>query len=476
MSDDIKSISGVFFYVDLDGAQVSAPCSAVGGLVEGGFVSLSTPVWLPPSPTWVLLSDCPELASYMNASASLPKASAPPENVKIVEERSAQKSGERRDQEDEEEEGEEEEDGEEDNEVRDEEQSLDEMTKKDALGEMRKKGTPKRKRPASKKRRRKAAENTWIYVTGLPEDAGEEELQEHFKKAGILKLDAETGAPRIRLYKDESGTAKGDASLCYLLPPSVELAVDLLDGAPLRPAAIEESARYPLQVQPADFSATLKTGGGGAAGRAARMGVVGGDSHSTQQQGSSSSREGKSCIPGGAPTAEMKKANIRVMEQQALLSWAEGGQGVVVTRGMLRGGGEPLRIVTLSNLYDPKEVHSQQQDQFLRELEQDMIPELEGTCGPVSKITFFPRSQNPSGLAIVKFKGPSAAATCLNHFHGRWFGGRKIEVHYWDGTNFCEGSGSGGGKDEEREEERRLEAFGAWLEGGGRVQDGKTDN
>ena len=79
-------------------------------------------------------------------------------------------------------------------------------------------------------------------------------MEAYFRKAGLLQMEIEDGAagaplreiPKIRIYRDADGKAKGDASICYLREASVELAVQLLDGANFRPDC-------PLSVQPATF-------------------------------------------------------------------------------------------------------------------------------------------------------------------------------------------------------------------------------
>lgn len=42
--------------------------------------------------------------------------------------------------------------------------------------------------------------NTSVYVTGIPDDATEDEIAEEFARCGIIKQDAD-GNPRIKLYK-----------------------------------------------------------------------------------------------------------------------------------------------------------------------------------------------------------------------------------------------------------------------------------
>ena len=72
-------------------------------------------------------------------------------------------------------------------------------------------------------------------------------------------------------------------------------------------------------------------------------------------------------------------------------------------------------------------------------------------------------SLHPDGIISVKFKAPDAAMQCIKTMAGRFFGGRQVEAHLWDGTTKY------GGKVKETAEEQaaRLEAFTASIETNG---------
>lgn len=77
-----------------------------------------------------------------------------------------------------------------------------------------------------------APKQTGVFVANLPLTATKEQIAQVFSKAGVLLIDDE-GAPRIKLYHDESGAFKGEALILYFKEGSVELAIRLLDDTEL---------------------------------------------------------------------------------------------------------------------------------------------------------------------------------------------------------------------------------------------------
>lgn len=94
--------------------------------------------------------------------------------------------------------------------------------------------------------------NTAAYVTSIPLDADQEEIQHVFSKCGVIAEDVDTGKPRIKMYEDEKGQFKGDALVVFFRPESVNLAVQMLDDTDFRRGA--EGPMGKMNVQPADFS------------------------------------------------------------------------------------------------------------------------------------------------------------------------------------------------------------------------------
>jgi HIV Tat-specific factor 1 len=82
-------------------------------------------------------------------------------------------------------------------------------------------------------------------------DTTEDEIKEVFSKYGVISEEIDTGKPRIKLYRNEDGTLKGDALVIYFRPESVNLAIQMLDDSPLR---IASGPQQTIKVQAADFS------------------------------------------------------------------------------------------------------------------------------------------------------------------------------------------------------------------------------
>jgi HIV Tat-specific factor 1 len=280
----------------------------------------------------------------------------------------------------------------------------------------------------NKKRKRNKAKfnaknaRNWIYVTGLPNDTNEEEVAAYFSKVGIIDLDPETQKPKIKLYRhkqegesdDQSRTLKGDASICYARPESVELALQILDENLFRDGAT-------LSVQRAKFEQHGTLGGDSKAGVGRRM------------------------------ISEAKRKVARLAALQAV-GWDEG------ENGRIAGGLKGLRIVVLMNMFDPADFQKDTNDEKLKALEKEVRAECE-EFGTVEKITLF--SKHPAGVMIVKFTQPAASSEAVTKFNGKVWAGRKVEASYWDGvTDYtCHDAVS-----EEKEAEKRLDEFGDWLE------------
>jgi len=264
-----------------------------------------------------------------------------------------------------------------------------------------------------------AAAASWVRVDGLSAGASEASVAALCRKAGMIRVDLETGAQCVRLLGGGGGTVS--ALVCYLKPASVSLAVTLLDGLAL--PAEDGRAACVVAVAPADAP------------------------------------EAPAAVAGAAVSAA---ARVRAAEQRAALSWAEEGDESI-----------GLRTVVLRNVFDPAEVAGDASGQVADDILEDMAHEAV-RYGEVKSLEL----RSKFGAVTIEYASAGAATAALAAFGGRFFGGRRIAAGFYDGCEFDakrkdgEGAaaaaaaaparGSGGVK--EADEEARLDDFGAWLE------------
>lgn len=69
----------------------------------------------------------------------------------------------------------------------------------------------------------------------MPEDVTEEEFEEFMTKCGMIDVDIRSNKPKIKLYVDKAtNKPKGDGLCTYVKIESVQLALQILDGADFR--------------------------------------------------------------------------------------------------------------------------------------------------------------------------------------------------------------------------------------------------
>ncbi len=248
----------------------------------------------------------------------------------------------------------------------------------------------------------------WIYVTGLPTTASDmAELHKFFGKVGMLDLDPETMHPKIKLYRHADGTPKGDASVCYARPESVDLALQVLDES-----LWDEN--HTIRIERAKFKA----------------------------------KEGESTdAPGKRERKSISQAQRKVA-RLALLQAQDEGFGE-----RLAGGRKGLRIVVVKHMLDGI-------------LEADWESMIQKYCteldANVEKITCISKTK----VVIVKFVEPTAASQAVEAWNGKLNTTAQvaIDAFYWDGVTDYTQSGE---EHNPEEEAKRHEDFGRWLDNQG---------
>ena len=319
-------------------------------------------------------------------------------------------------------------------------------------------------------KRKRATAPGCVYVQGCPPDVTAHEIAQHFSRCGIIKQHPLNDELNIKIYRKSPGDegvqtgvlppCKGDVTVQYLREPSVQLAVTMLDGVPLRPEAAhtQPAAAYKLSVQPAAFAPKEFTATGSKAAAAAAAAAV---------------AEGPA-PKGGVRRAkltekERKVLNVRGKEQDALLSWAGAGE-----TDFSAGG---AKIVILRGMFSHQE-GMQGREVFGKQVAEDVRSECDAKCGPVERVNVY--WSNPDGVVMVKFRTAGGAAECLRVMRGRSYGGQEIGVGLYDGVTDFRGeeeknkkktAGGGGAGAAGGGDGKRIDEFGAWIEGGGEDED-----
>lgn len=245
----------------------------------------------------------------------------------------------------------------------------------------------------------------WIYVTGLPNNVSDmAELQKFFGKVGMLDLDPETMQPKIKLYRHADGSLKGDASICYARPESVDLALQVLDESLW-------DEHHTIHIERAKFEAK--------------------QDESTKSHGK---RERKNISQ-----AQRKVARLALLQAQ------DEGFGE-----RLAGGRKGLRIVVVKHMLDgiPEADWESTIQEHCKELDAN-----------VEKITCISKTK----VVIVKFVEPTAASQAVDTWNGKRNTSAHIAIEalYWDGvTDYTQSSA----EHNPEEEEKRHEDFGKWLD------------
>lgn len=232
---------------------------------------------------------------------------------------------------------------------------------------------------------------------------------------GLIAISPIDQQPKIKIYRNSDGSLKGDCSICFNAPESVQMALELLDGGYLR-------LNTKITVAKAQFQ---------------------------KKEGDDDTGHEVKRVRPALSHAQIKVAQS--INKQAL-AWNEDDDlGVTKKRA--------LKIIVLEGMFSVEEAQS---DAFMAELELDIVSECE-KCGLIEKITVF--SKNVRGVVIVKFSTAFAAQECVRILDGRFFGGRKVKAYFWDGkTDYSVPLSEEQAAAAEAEEQARLQEFGDWLD------------
>ncbi|XP_052239188.1 HIV Tat-specific factor 1-like [Dreissena polymorpha] len=247
--------------------------------------------------------------------------------------------------------------------------------------------------------------NTNVYVSGLPFDITQEEFKEMMTKYGLVMYDPRSKQPKLKLYLDENGQPKGDGRCCFIKKESVDLILNLLDGADYR--------GHTIAVQRAQF--TMK-----------------GNYDPTKKKKKLSNRE-----------------KNKLKERQAkLFDWRPDKP---------RGAREKHeKVVILKNVFDPSQFEDDPVK--IQTLKSNIQTEC-GKYGDVKKVVVYDRHED--GVVQVHFSEAEEADMCVEYMNQRFLALRRLLAATWDGKTKYEVLES------EAEREERIKKWAEFLETGG---------
>jgi len=220
------------------------------------------------------------------------------------------------------------------------------------------------------KKKKKKLNNTRVYITGITEDITKEDIKKHFAQAGIIRED-EHREPMIKIYRDEEGKRKGDATITYLKEASVKLAIQLLTNTEIKKG---------IKIKVEEATTTLIK---------------------QQQQ-----------------TKNKKKKNRKKNQQYAKLDWHVASDDASI-------GGQ--RVMILYNVFTEKETI---ENPILKEEVKEKVKEKTTRYGHIKKIHVY--IQDPRGIVKVNFTHPKSAQDAVVGMDQQIIRKRKVKAELWD--------------------------------------------
>ncbi|KAK3392979.1 hypothetical protein B0H63DRAFT_457028 [Podospora didyma] len=292
---------------------------------------------------------------------------------------------------------------------------------------------------SSKQARRNRApqpkQNTAVYVTGLPEDVTVDEVAEVFsRKAGVIAEEIDKGGPRIKLYHDEDGKFKGDALIVFFKPPSVDLAITLLD---------DTDFRYPpsgpkMHVQAADSSfkkTTYKTTapGEGGGGPKTTSSITGAGTKSGENNSDSAATPSDTSAPSNRAQDKAKIIRKTQKLDAKLADWDDDEPVAILGKAApYTAAGNPAKkadkTVILRHMFTLAELDEDPAALL------DIVEDVRDECskfGTVTSVVLY--DEEEEGIMTVRFTTPEAAEMCLHKLHGRKFDQRTVEAFFATG-------------------------------------------
>lgn len=279
----------------------------------------------------------------------------------------------------------------------------------------------------------KVQENRAIYVSNLPRNTNEHEIEDEFKKYGIIDQGAD-GNKRIKMYKDAEGNFNGDCLIVYFKKESVDLAIRMMDEYYFR---IEDQSQGTIHVKEADFSYKKHKDGDEIASKLTRK-----DKKASERNRAELNR----CVRS---LYHCDRKEARANNRSKLAEWSDNEEEVAETFAPKKN--KWAKVCVLRYAFTLAELD--EDPAALLEIKEDMRDEAE-TFGEVTNVTLYDKEED--GIIAVRFKEFDSAEKFRDANNGRHFGGRKLEVTLAEDKPKFKKSARGEEPDSD-EEERNLE-------------------
>ncbi|RFU36030.1 hypothetical protein B7463_g373, partial [Scytalidium lignicola] len=240
--------------------------------------------------------------------------------------------------------------------------------------------------------------NTAVYVTGLPLNVTVDEVHEVFsRKCGVIAEEVDSGRPRIKLYTDEQGRFKGDALVVFFKPPSVDMAIMLLDDTPFRIEDGQGSGKMRVQAADSSYKKVQHTEGDDEKNHKHKTGMK-----------------------------DKQKIIKRTQKLDARLAdWDDDDPSTIVEHNA-----KWEKVVILKHMFTLEEL--EEDSAAILDIKEDIREEC-SKIGDVTNVVLYDLEED--GVASVRFVTAEAARQCVGIMHGRNFGGQRIEAYISEGRD-----------------------------------------
>lgn len=226
-----------------------------------------------------------------------------------------------------------------------------------------------------------------------------EELAEVFsRKCGVIAEEIDSGKPRIKLYTDNNGHFKGDALIVFFKPPSVDMAIMLLDDTDFRIGEMGSSGK--MRVQAADSSYKKV------------QHAEGEDAAADKERQKTGIKDKQKIIK------KTQKLDAR------LADWDDDDELSMIYETSSRWD----KVVILKHMFTLAEL--EEDPAAILDIKEDIREEC-AKLGEVTNVVLFDLEEE--GVASVRFTNVDAARACVELMDGRSFAGQTVEAYISDG-------------------------------------------